>query len=81
MLRCGKALYRRRRIGRPLSRKVSGRVASLKPGDPMDKATTLGPLSTETALTQLLSQIERAVANGATLVLGGKRIDRPGFFI
>jgi succinate-semialdehyde dehydrogenase/glutarate-semialdehyde dehydrogenase len=56
-------------------------LAALKPGDPMDKATTLGPLSTETALTKLVDQVEEAVAKGATLVLGGKRIDRPGAFM
>jgi succinate-semialdehyde dehydrogenase / glutarate-semialdehyde dehydrogenase len=56
-------------------------LAALKPGDPMDEATTLGPLSTEEALIQLLGQVEGAVANGATLVMGGKRIDRPGSFM
>ena len=47
----------------------------------MDEATTLGPLSTEAALVQLLGQVEGAVANGATLVMGGKRIDRHGSFM
>jgi succinate-semialdehyde dehydrogenase/glutarate-semialdehyde dehydrogenase len=56
-------------------------LAALKPGDPMDKATTLGPLSTEAALVKLLDQVKRAVAKGATLVMGGKRIDRPGSFM
>ena len=56
-------------------------LAALKPGDPMDKTTTLGPLSTESALVKLLSQVKRAVAEGATLVLGGKRIDRSGAFM
>ena len=56
-------------------------LAALKPGDPMDEATTLGPLSTEAALVQLLDQVEEAVAKGATLVMGGKRIDRPGAFM
>ena len=56
-------------------------LAALKPGDPMDKATTLGPMSTEEALVNLLDQVNRAVANGATLVMGGKRIDRPGAFM
>jgi succinate-semialdehyde dehydrogenase/glutarate-semialdehyde dehydrogenase len=53
----------------------------LQPGDPMDTATTLGPLSTEAALVQLLDQVKRALAKGATLVMGGKRIDRPGAFM
>ena len=56
-------------------------LAALKPGDPMDKATTLGPLSTEAALIKLLDQVKRAVAKGATLVMGGERIDRPGAFM
>lgn len=56
-------------------------LAALKPGDPMDKATTLGPLSTEAALLKLLDQVKRAVAKGATLVMGGERIDRPGAFM
>jgi succinate-semialdehyde dehydrogenase/glutarate-semialdehyde dehydrogenase len=56
-------------------------MEALKPGDPMDKATTLGPLSTEAALVQLVKQVDEAVAHGATLVLGGKRMDRPGAFM
>ena len=56
-------------------------LAELEPGDPMDKATTLGPLSTEAALVQLLDQVNRAVAGGATVVMGGKRIARPGSFM
>jgi succinate-semialdehyde dehydrogenase/glutarate-semialdehyde dehydrogenase len=56
-------------------------LADFKPGDPMDKTTTLGPLSTEGALVQLLGQIKSAVAKGAKVVMGGKRIDRPGSFM
>ena len=47
----------------------------------MDKSTTLGPLSTEAALVQLLAQLDEAITGGATLVMGGKRIDRPGSFM
>ena len=56
-------------------------MEALKPGDPMDKTTTLGPLSTEAALVQLVKQVDEAIARGATLVLGGKRMDRPGAFM
>lgn len=56
-------------------------LAALKPGDPMEEATTLGPLSTEAALVKLLDQVKRAVAGGATLVMGGDRIDRAGSFM
>jgi succinate-semialdehyde dehydrogenase/glutarate-semialdehyde dehydrogenase len=61
--------------------KFQAALSVFKPGDPMDKATTLGPLSTEGALVQLLSQIKNAVAKGAKVLMGGKRIDRPGSFM
>jgi len=56
-------------------------LAALKPGDPMDEATTLAPLSTEAALVKLLDQVKQAVVKGATLVMGGERVDRPGAFM
>jgi len=61
--------------------KFQATLAALKPGDPMDAKTTLGPLSTESALVQLLAQVEAAVSHGAKVVLGGKRFDRPGAFM
>jgi succinate-semialdehyde dehydrogenase/glutarate-semialdehyde dehydrogenase len=50
-------------------------------GDPMDEKTTHGPLSTEAALVQLLAQVDSAVKHGAKLLMGGKRIARPGSFM
>ena len=61
--------------------KFTAAMEALTPGDPMDKGTTLAPLSSEAALVQLLKQVEEAIAHGATLVLGGKRVDRPGSFM
>jgi succinate-semialdehyde dehydrogenase/glutarate-semialdehyde dehydrogenase len=56
-------------------------LSVLKPGDPMDPATTHGPLSSEAALLQLLKQVDTAVAKGAKVLMGGKRIARPGSFM
>jgi len=61
--------------------KFKAALAALKPGDPMDEKTALGPLSTESALKGLLRQVDSAVANGAKVLLGGKRFDRPGSFM
>jgi succinate-semialdehyde dehydrogenase/glutarate-semialdehyde dehydrogenase len=57
------------------------RFATLVPGDPLDPATTLGPLSSEQAAENLVSQVRDTVAQGATLVLGGRRIEGPGAFV
>jgi len=56
-------------------------LEALQPGDPMDETTTHGPLSTESALVQLLGQVDVAVKHGAKVVLGGKRLERPGSFM
>jgi succinate-semialdehyde dehydrogenase/glutarate-semialdehyde dehydrogenase len=61
--------------------KFRAALAALTPGDPLDPKTTLGPLSTEAALVQLLAQVETAVAHGAKVVLGGKRYPRTGAFM
>ena len=61
--------------------KFQAALEALKPGDPMDEKTTLGPLSTESALQDLLKQVDDAVKHGAKVLMGGKRIDRPGSFM
>jgi len=53
----------------------------LTPGDPLDPSTTLGPLSTEAGLIDLLKQVKNAVAHGAKIALGGNRVNRPGAFM
>jgi succinate-semialdehyde dehydrogenase/glutarate-semialdehyde dehydrogenase len=57
------------------------RMAALKPGDPADRSTSLAPICSERALENLLDQIELARKNGATIAVGGERIDRPGFYL
>lgn len=61
--------------------KFKAALTKLAPGDPMDKATTLGPMSSEGALVTLLQQVTGAIAGGATVTLGGKRIGMPGAFM
>ena len=61
--------------------KFQAALGALKAGDPLDEKTTLGPLSTEQALVDLLKQIDVAVKHGAKVLIGGKRIDRPGSFM
>ena len=56
-------------------------LANFKPGDPMNKDTTLAPLSSQGALKNLLEQVERSVEKGARVVTGGARIDHPGAFM
>ncbi|MGA8504645.1 MAG: NAD-dependent succinate-semialdehyde dehydrogenase [Candidatus Sulfotelmatobacter sp.] len=56
-------------------------LEKLVPGDPMDPKTTLGPLCTAGALDLIQKQIKSAVDAGAKVLLGGKRLNRPGYFL
>ena len=61
--------------------KFQAALTALQAGDPMDEKTTLGPLSSESALVDLLKQVDGAVSHGAKVLMGGKRIDRPGSYM
>lgn len=50
-------------------------------GDPFGPATASGPVVNAAAVDRILGMIERAKEQGVTLVAGGSRIDRDGFFI
>lgn len=56
-------------------------LKKLQPGDPMAQETTLPPLSSESQAKTLENQINVAVSHGAKILLGGRRIDRPGAFL
>ncbi len=60
---------------------LTSRMSALRVGNPGDEATTLGPVSSEKAMTGLLKQIDGAIEAGATAVIGGRRIDRPGYYV
>lgn len=49
-------------------------------GDPLDEATTLGPLARENLRAALHDQVRRTVEAGAVVRLGGELPDGPGFF-
>jgi succinate-semialdehyde dehydrogenase/glutarate-semialdehyde dehydrogenase len=53
--------------------RVTKAFSEIKPGDPLDEATGYGPLCTLKAAEQLEDQINRSVAAGAKVLVGGKR--------
>jgi succinate-semialdehyde dehydrogenase/glutarate-semialdehyde dehydrogenase len=61
--------------------KFKGALETMEPGDPMQEATKLGPLSSKSALEGLEEQVEKSAKSGAKIITGGKRIDRQGYFM
>ena len=53
-------------------------MKALKVGDPLDETTDVGPLATPQILSDLEEQVKKALAHGARVLTGGKRVERPG---
>lgn len=56
-------------------------VSKLIVDDPRKPETTIGPMATAELKAQLLDQITEAESKGARLMIGGKSINRKGFFV
>jgi betaine-aldehyde dehydrogenase len=60
---------------------LTSAVAGLVVGDPADRATDIGPLINEAARDRVEGFLRRARQDGATVLVGGERPDRPGWFV
>ncbi|HEV7900181.1 MAG TPA: NADP-dependent succinic semialdehyde dehydrogenase [Planosporangium sp.] len=56
------------------------RMSALVVGDPMDEKTDVGPLATEQGLHDIDEQVREAVSKGAKVLVGGRPLDRPGWW-
>jgi succinate-semialdehyde dehydrogenase / glutarate-semialdehyde dehydrogenase len=59
-------------------RRFVAEMKALRVGDPLDEATEIGPLATQQIVKDLERQVNDAVAQGARVVTGGRRLPRPG---
>lgn len=50
-------------------------------GHPLDSATLYGPLHNQLAVENFKNTVNEAIAQGGKIAVGGKLIDRPGFFV
>jgi succinate-semialdehyde dehydrogenase / glutarate-semialdehyde dehydrogenase len=60
--------------------KLLNALSAYHPGDPLDPAVNLGPLARADLRDDLHSQVERSVAMGAKLLMGGRIPESPGFY-
>uniref|UniRef100_A0A2K5DTS7 10-formyltetrahydrofolate dehydrogenase n=1 Tax=Aotus nancymaae TaxID=37293 RepID=A0A2K5DTS7_AOTNA len=61
--------------------RVVEEIKKMKIGDPLDRSTDHGPQNHKVHLEKLLQYCETGVKEGATLVYGGRQVQRPGFFM
>jgi succinate-semialdehyde dehydrogenase len=67
-------------IAEQFTRQFVAAVEQLKVGDPLDSSINVGPMARADLRDELDGQVQRTIAAGATLLLGGKKIEGPGNF-
>jgi aldehyde dehydrogenase (NAD+) len=76
---------RRLLVHRAIADKTVSRLAEaykqVSIGDPLEPGTLMGPVVGERAVDQMMGALDIAREQGARVVTGGNRIDRPGFFV
>ncbi|MDP8208815.1 MAG: aldehyde dehydrogenase family protein [Candidatus Electryonea clarkiae] len=50
-------------------------------GDPLDQANLMGPLINESAIDDMMATVDELKRKGGEIITGGKRLDKPGFFV
>ena len=69
-----------RPIAEAFTTKFVEAATKLRPGDPLDPTSTMGPIARSDLRDGIHDQVKRSIASGAKLLLGGQKIDGPGSF-
>lgn len=79
----GSRLIIHRKLKEPLLARMLEIAATWPIGDPLDPATRIGPMIEESHMNKVLGCIESGKQEGATLLLGGRRVleDTGGYFV
>lgn len=69
------------RIHDEFLKRVIIETRKIKIGDPLDRSTSHGPQNHKAHLDKLLEYVQIGVSEGARLVYGGRRVQRPGYYL
>jgi aminomuconate-semialdehyde/2-hydroxymuconate-6-semialdehyde dehydrogenase len=78
---CGSRIFVARPIYDAFVERFVEATKKLRIGDPLDDKTDIGALISEAHLEKVMNYIELAKKEGGTIVTGGHRVDRKGFFV
>jgi aminomuconate-semialdehyde/2-hydroxymuconate-6-semialdehyde dehydrogenase len=78
---CGSRIFVERAIHDVFVERFVSATKKLRIGDPLDDATDIGALISDAHLQKVMGYIDLAKQEGGTIVAGGNRVDRPGYFV
>ncbi|MCB9833684.1 MAG: aldehyde dehydrogenase family protein [Planctomycetes bacterium] len=74
-------VFMHKKIAKELRDGLVKAYASVRIGDPLDRNTLMGPLVDETAIDAMMAALELARTEGGEILCGGRRIERPGYYV
>jgi aminomuconate-semialdehyde/2-hydroxymuconate-6-semialdehyde dehydrogenase len=78
---CGSRIFVERALYAKFVERFVEAAKKLRVGDPLDATTDVGALITDAHLQKVLRYIDLAREEGGTVVAGGRRVQRNGFFV
>jgi aminomuconate-semialdehyde/2-hydroxymuconate-6-semialdehyde dehydrogenase len=78
---CGSRIFVERSIQAEFISRFVDATKKLRIGDPLDESIDVGALISEAHLQKVMGYIDLAATEGGTVVAGGHRVERPGYFV
>ncbi|HEV7425169.1 MAG TPA: aldehyde dehydrogenase [Thermoanaerobaculia bacterium] len=78
---CGSRIFVERSIHDEFVSRFAEATGQLRIGDPLDTSTDVGALISEAHLQKVMGYIDLATNEGGTIVTGGHRVERAGYFV
>ena len=72
--------YVQRPVVDEFSRRLTERMGALRLGPGTEPDTQVGPLVNEDSIGKVAELVDAAVKDGATTIIGGRRLDQPGYY-
>ena len=77
----GTRVFVHKAIKRAFLDRLSARLEQVVIGDPLDETTNFGPLVSDRQMQIVQGFIAQGISEGARLVCGGRRLERPGYYL
>jgi aldehyde dehydrogenase (NAD+) len=64
-----------------LTERLINAYKQVRIGDPLQEGTLMGPLVNARAVEDMMAALEKVKAQGGQILYGGRKVERPGFFV
>ena len=74
-------VFLHKRVAADFIARLTKAYTQVRIGDPMEDGTLMGPLVNQAAVEAMMAALETVKKSGGEILFGGKKIDRPGFYV